>query len=99
MHYEKEPRNLARYARDHMVIGADVNKDALKPKKPVSSEKQADRMLCWTSYYAMVFAALAMFMPYETAMALEQTVDFADKVGGVMGLTDGWGIYIRGTLD
>lgn len=99
MQYEKEPRNLARFARDHMVIGPDVNKDILKLKKTASNDKLTDRLLCWSSYYALVFAALAAFAPLEAAQAFEQTVDFADKIGGVIGLTDGWGIYIRGTLD
>ena len=101
MPLDRDPRNIARYARDHMVIGEDVNRPFIAPKKQKAEKEDrvVDRALCWTSYYAMVFAALATFMPYETAHAMEMTAGIADSIGGMLGLTDGWGVRIRGTLD
>lgn len=99
MPLDKNPRNIARYARDHMTIGAEVNRPFTKPRKKNGGEGRLDCALCWTSYYALVFAALATFLPYETASAVERTAEIADTIGGVLGLSDGWGIRIRGTLD
>ncbi len=99
MQLEREPRNLVRYARSHMLIDENVNRQILRAKDKAHSEQAVDKAIAWTSSYSLLFAALAVFMPYETALAVERTIDFADKVGGVLGLTDGWGIYIRGTMD
>ncbi len=99
MRQESEPRNIVRHARDNMLIAEGVNREIINKKSAGDGRQTVDRALAWTSYYTLLFVALAVFMPYETAMAMERTVDIADKVGGVMGFTNGWGIHIRGTLD
>ncbi len=99
MMMDKKPRNIARFARENLTIEPGTNREAIKPPRHVGDERTLDRTLCWTSYYALVFAALATFLPYETAAAVERTVDLADSIGGILGLTDGWGVHIRGTLD
>ena len=99
MPLDHNARNIARYARDRMTIGTDVNRVFIAPRRKKGEERLLDCALCWTSYYALVFAALATFLPYETAHAMEMTAGIADSIGGMLGLTDGWGVRIRGTLD
>lgn len=99
MRHEQDPRNIVRHARAALDIAVDANREILVQKMSRGQEKPADRLLAWTSYYALVFAALVAFLPYEVAFAFERTADIADKVGGIVGITDGWGIHIRGTLD